>query len=307
MVERKSDGDRVLLITRVLDAPRTSVFEAWTSQERLHAWWGPIGFTTTTREFNFSVGGVWRFVMHGPDGRDYQNRIVFDEIEPPARIAYHHPGGPDAEPVSFSTLVTFAEIGRKTRVELRMAFATAEDCARVEREYGALEGGRQTLARLASTVEPFDPGAEIKHETLVMERTLAASPARVFAAWVDLEARICWSAPSPATRVVYDQAQFHEGGLDISRCGEDDDLKYCAEVRYLEIAPDRRLVFAETVSADGDRLSMALVTIELWPDSAGARMKFTAQIAALPGSDMAAGYRQGWGAAFDNLAKECAR
>ena len=74
---------RSIIGSRVLDAPRALVFSAWTNPKHLAQWWGPNGFTTTTHAYDFRPGGVWRFVMHGPDGRDYQNRITFDEIVPP--------------------------------------------------------------------------------------------------------------------------------------------------------------------------------------------------------------------------------
>ncbi len=45
--------------------------------KHLAQWWGPDGFTITTSSFDFRAGGVWRFVMHGPDGRDYQNRVTY--------------------------------------------------------------------------------------------------------------------------------------------------------------------------------------------------------------------------------------
>src|SRR6478672_9648141 len=68
----------VMIGTRVLDAPRTLVFDMWSDPKHLAQWWGPDGFTTTTSAFDLRPGGVWSFVTHGPDGRDYQNRIVFE-------------------------------------------------------------------------------------------------------------------------------------------------------------------------------------------------------------------------------------
>jgi uncharacterized protein YndB with AHSA1/START domain len=70
--------------TRVFDAPRDLVFEVWTDPKHLSQWWGPNGFTTTTGHFDMRPGGVWRFVMHGPDGRDYQNLITFEEVARPS-------------------------------------------------------------------------------------------------------------------------------------------------------------------------------------------------------------------------------
>src|SRR4249919_3204771 len=102
---------RSIIGTRVLDAPRELVFSVWTDPKHLAQWWGPNGFTTTTHTFDFRPGGIWRFVMHGPDGRDYQNRITFDEIVPLERIVYRHDGADDAEPVQFATTVTFEDLG----------------------------------------------------------------------------------------------------------------------------------------------------------------------------------------------------
>ena len=102
--------------TREFDAPVALVFAAFTDPTHLAQWWGPNGFTTTTSHFEFRPGGVWRFVMHGPDGRDYQNRVTFDAIEANKRIAYHHGGGEeDLEPVSFAQTVTFEDIGQGSR------------------------------------------------------------------------------------------------------------------------------------------------------------------------------------------------
>jgi uncharacterized protein YndB with AHSA1/START domain len=143
------DSDpKVMVGTRLLDAPRQLVWSVWTDPKHLSQWWGPNGFRTTTSAFEFKAGGVWRFVMHGPNGRDYQNRITFDEIVKPERIAYHHGGDDDVEPVQFRTVVTFDDLGAKTRVTLRGVFPSAEERKRVIWEYGADKGLVQTLARL---------------------------------------------------------------------------------------------------------------------------------------------------------------
>jgi uncharacterized protein YndB with AHSA1/START domain len=138
-----------MVVMRVLDAPRELVWTAWTDPKHLAQWWGPDGFTTTTSAYDLRQGGVWRFVMHGPDGRDYQNRITFDEIVKPERIVYHHDGDDDVEPVQFRTTVTFEDLGGKTRLTMRALFPTAAARDRVIKEYGAAEGAVQTLSRLA--------------------------------------------------------------------------------------------------------------------------------------------------------------
>jgi uncharacterized protein YndB with AHSA1/START domain len=144
---------RAIIAVREFDAPRDLVFAAWTDPEHLAQWWGPDGFSTTTKAFEMRAGGVWRFVMHGPNGRDYENRITYDEIVKPERVVYHHGGGDDVEPVQFRTTVTFDYLGKnRTRLTLHATFPSAAERDRVIKDYGADTGAAQTLARLADYV-----------------------------------------------------------------------------------------------------------------------------------------------------------
>lgn len=147
-IDLESDS-RSIIGTRVFDAPRDLVFAAFADPKHLGQWWGPDGFTTTTHAFDFRPGGVWRFVMHGPDGRDYQNRITFDEIVRPERLVYRHNGGDGVEPVRFTQRLTFKDIGSgRTQLVWHGTFPTAEVRARVIKDYGADKGLAQTMARL---------------------------------------------------------------------------------------------------------------------------------------------------------------
>jgi uncharacterized protein YndB with AHSA1/START domain len=139
---------RSIIGTREFDAPRDLAFSAWTDPRHLAQWWGPNGFTTTTHSFDFRAGGTWRFVMHGPDGCDYQNLITFEEVVRPGRIVYSHGGAVDGEPVQFKTTVVFEDLGRRTRIIWRADFPSATKRDRLIKEYGAAEGLVQTMARL---------------------------------------------------------------------------------------------------------------------------------------------------------------
>src|SRR3954447_22872983 len=99
-------ADREIVISRVIDAPRELVFEAFTEVRHLSRWWGPEGFTTTTQSFEFRVGAVWDFVMHAPDGTDYPEWITWTEIDPPERIAMLH-GESRGDPNAFESVLTF--------------------------------------------------------------------------------------------------------------------------------------------------------------------------------------------------------
>jgi uncharacterized protein YndB with AHSA1/START domain len=141
-------GDRELTIARVLDAPRELVWKVWTSQEHIERWWGPKGFTTTTHQMEVKVGGMWRFVMHGPDGRDYQNRIMFREVVEPERLAYEHRGVDESDTVHFTVTVTFEEEGGGTKMTMRSVFPSGAAREHGIRKYGAQDGLTETTDRL---------------------------------------------------------------------------------------------------------------------------------------------------------------
>jgi uncharacterized protein YndB with AHSA1/START domain len=144
--------DREIVLERIVDAPRELVWEAWTRIEHIERWWGPDGFTATTREFDLRPGGVWRFIMHGPDGVDYRNRVVFREIAPQERLTYVNDDEGEGRMPEFLTTVTFEDLGGKaTRVSMRSFFASEAERDRVWEE-GAKEGGPQMLARMAEHV-----------------------------------------------------------------------------------------------------------------------------------------------------------
>jgi uncharacterized protein YndB with AHSA1/START domain len=148
-----SIAEREIVLSRLLDAPRELVFAAWTDPKQIVQWWGPRGFTTTTQEMSVTPGGVWRFVMHGPDGTDYKNKIIFTEVVKPERLVYRHAGEENTEDVKFHVTVTFEAQGRKTLLTMRSLFETAQERDEVVTKYGAIEGGKQTLERLAEHVE----------------------------------------------------------------------------------------------------------------------------------------------------------
>ena len=89
--------------------------------------------------------------MHGPNGVDYPNLQTFEEIVSPERIVYAHGTGIPGEAPKFHVTVTFEDQGGKTLLTMRSLFPTAEARDFVIREVKAIEGGNQTLARLADT------------------------------------------------------------------------------------------------------------------------------------------------------------
>ncbi|MGH7947691.1 MAG: SRPBCC family protein [Candidatus Binataceae bacterium] len=147
--------ERVLVITRVFDAPRSVVFKAWTDPIQVAQWFGPRGFTNPVCELDVRLGGAIRIDLRGPDGMLYPMAGVFQEIVEPERLAFtsgalDEKGNPLFEVL---TTVTFAEQSGKTTLTLHAQVVTATTAAAPRLE--GMEQGwwwNQSLDRLATHV-----------------------------------------------------------------------------------------------------------------------------------------------------------
>lgn len=145
-------ADREIVTSRVINAPRELIFEALGDAENIGKWWGPNGFRTTTYEMTFVRGGIWRYTMHGPDGTDYPNYMVYNEIVPPEFVQWTH-GSHAGDENAFESSITLTDLGGKTLITLRSVFKSVEARNFVVEKVGAIEGAQQTLGRLAQFVE----------------------------------------------------------------------------------------------------------------------------------------------------------
>ena len=136
---------RAIATSRLIEAPRDRVFEAFRDPAQLAQWWGPKGFTNTIYEFDLRPGGNWRFVMHAPKGGDFPNESVFVEVVEPELVVIRHDSTPP-----FELTITFAEEDGKTLVGWRQVFQTNDERDRVAKF--AVEANEQNLDRLAAVV-----------------------------------------------------------------------------------------------------------------------------------------------------------
>lgn len=196
MAERSDINDRELLASRILRAAPATVFEFWTDPANISEWWGPDGFATTTHAMDLRAGGEWLFTMHGPGGQDYKSRVEFLEVTRPSRLVYLHRDRDELEPVRFHATVTFAALGEKTLLTMRMVFESAEDLARTEDAYGASDGLLRTLARFTESLAAHSQTERVvaprSDRELATSRTIGAPPERVFDAFRDPEKLARW-------------------------------------------------------------------------------------------------------------------
>lgn len=159
MTEIETD-ETSLTIRRIFDASRERVWEAWTDPEQVAQWWGPDGFTNTVEKMDVRPGGVWRFVMHGPNGVDHHNEFVYDEVVESERLVYTHPPNEANGLLEFQVTVNFNEYENgKTELTFRMCFESAAERKKLE-EFGGTEAANQTLSHLADHLTEGDNRGE---------------------------------------------------------------------------------------------------------------------------------------------------
>ena len=222
-------SDREIVITRVFDAPRDLVFQTWTDPQHIGSWWGPNGFTTTTHEIDIRPGGVWRFIMHGPDGTDYPNKIVYLEVAKPERLVYDH--GDDGERGYFRVTVTFVEERGKTRLTMRSLFTTAAERDEVVTKYHAIEGGNQTLDRFSEQLTKMQ---------FSISRTFDAPRDLVWKAVTESERLTHWWGPKGFTMLKC-KVDLRPGGEFLYAMRSPDGHEMWGKWVYREIVPPERL------------------------------------------------------------------
>ncbi len=137
--------DREFVRTREVRVPRELVWMALTVPEHQNQWWGPDGFKNEDVKMDFRVGGSWAYVMLAPDGTRFPNHVFFKAISPPTHLFFDHG---DGERIWFETRIDLAETGNGTLITIRQTFPSREALKEVVERYGAIEDGKQHLAKL---------------------------------------------------------------------------------------------------------------------------------------------------------------
>lgn len=249
------DMQRTMNVERIIDAPLSLVYEAWTNQEHIGGWWGPRGFKTTTLEMNVEVGGVWRYIMHGPNGIDYPNRITYITVQPEKLLVYTHGDDIDNDPNAFLGVVEFEALNEKTCVRLSGEFKTVEQYKAVIEQYGALEGGKQNLQRFEEHV--------LAQKGFSISRIFNASQDLLFDVWTDPNHLSKWFAPK-GFQTIYKEANIRKGGRAHYCMKGEDGHSMWGIAEYKELERPYRLVYHQFFSDENGTVQPAPM-IENWP------------------------------------------
>ena len=297
-------GSRELTFTRDFNAPRDLVFRLWTDAEHISNWWGPNGFTTTTYRMDVRPGGLWRFTMHGPDGTDYANSIVYREIVEPEYMTYDHYAGDETAPPHFHATVTFTSTEGKTRVTLNLLFPSEEEF-NIARAHGAIEGGQQTLARFEQQLARSLAAEPVLYD-LSITRVFDAPRALVYEAFSNPEHSKKWMGPRGFTATHFEQ-DARPGGTwraCLHQTGEWGGQTYPDLWQggvFKEIVPPERIVYTFAWEGQGGQSTReTLITLRFTEVEGGrTRMDFhQAFFDSLPERD---GHNTGWNSSFDRL------
>src|ERR1700733_13572037 len=306
--------DRELVFTRVLDAPRELVWKAWTEPEHVSQWWGPRGFTTTIDEMEVKPGGRWRHAMHGPDGTDYPTESVFIEVVKPERIVYSMRGGRKGESGHQSEVTwTFEAQGDKTKVTLRMLFASAAALEQIVKTYGFVEGATQTLDRLGEYLPTMNKkdsyAAGDKEREVVITRVFDAPRELVFKAWTDPKIMKAWYGPKMFTNTVCELDVRVGGAWRIVMRGPDG-AEYPGRGVYREVVKPERLVFTSEATDKDGKVVLAGLATGTFAEEDG-KTKLTLRMRATAMVDYAVAYlggmEAGWSQSLEKLAEELGR
>jgi len=147
--------EKEIEITRVFDAPRELVYQAWTEPQHMTQWWGPGVFTNHSCELDVRPGGAWQIVMRGPDGTDFRCEGIYSEVVAQERLVFTNDAvDQNGKPLLKGfTSVTFADQGSKTKLILKTRAVGLVDFA-PQMLRGMEAGWSQSLDSLAAHLSP---------------------------------------------------------------------------------------------------------------------------------------------------------
>lgn len=187
---RPKNNSNELNLIRVFDAPLKLVWDAWTDPKKAAKWWGPRGFSITTKSKDLRPGGKWIYTMHGPDGVDYPNVTTYFVVEPLKRLEYDH-GANENQKALFRVNVLFSESEGKTTMKMTMTFESPEFAKQMS-GFIKQAGGNSTWDRLGEYLE-----AECHHKNIfLLNRVFEAPIDVVFDMFTNPEHIEKWQPPT---------------------------------------------------------------------------------------------------------------
>jgi uncharacterized protein YndB with AHSA1/START domain len=256
--------NKELTITRIIDAPLSLVWQAWTDEKQLAEWWGPKGFTNPVCEWKAQNNSKIYIEMKAPDGTIYPMNGVFTEVVKNEKLVFTAGALDQDGERLFDILntITFHEENGKTKIHLHFLISNIKPEG--ERHIAGQEmGWNLSLDKLNNYVNQKTDSMK-QEQPLVMERTYNSPVATVWHALTDREAMKQW---------YFDTTGFRpEVGAEFSFTGEKDGIKFLHLCQVKEVIKNKKISYSWRYK---DHEGMSLLTFELFDEGENTRLKLT--------------------------------
>jgi uncharacterized protein YndB with AHSA1/START domain len=298
-----------LRISRTFHAPRTSVFAAWSSAERVKRWFRPETYTVSDAAVDLRVGGAFDVCMRAPDGEEHWTRGVFVEVTPHTRLVI------DMRVVDGSgdplfrayTEVDFSDALGGTQMDIVQTYTFIDPAIAAPMVGGASEGWRTTLDKLEREVVRAQGGVgtgirSVVHATFHLERTYDAPLTRVWSALTDEAAKRKWFGGTDGRwESIERRMDVRVGGREYVKGRWEGGVVSTFDAIYHDVIPNERLVYTYEMHLDDKKISVSLATMELKAGNGKTTLTVTEQGAFLDGYDDAGSREGGTGHLLDAL------
>lgn len=255
-------------LIRVYDAPVKLVWESFTEDKHVTQWWGPRGFTLTTKSKELRPQGQWIYTMHGPDGTDYPNITTYHEVVKNSKLVYDH-GGNEERTSLFKATVTFEVRDNMTVMDMTMAFKTVEAAREIEK-FIIQVGGHSTWDRLGEYLEYQQFGTS----PFMINRSFDAPLETLFKMFTQPVHLAKWLPPTGST-MEYLQSEIAEGATIIYKMSNETSLFY-GKISYQKIDPNKSLKYTQSF-CDAHGIICKPPFEKNWPDRMITTIHFAAE------------------------------
>jgi len=298
-----------LRISRVLHAPRETVFKAWSSADHIKRWFSPEHCSVPEARVEMHVGGPFDVCMLLPTGEKHWIRGTFVEVTPPSRLVIdmNVTSGAGAPLFRCYTEVDFSDALGGTRMDVVQTYTFIDPSMAAPMVAGAQEGWRTTLDKLEKEVVGMQGGAEtgvrsVVHATFHLERTYDAPVARVWKALTDDKAKQKWFGGTAGRWELLERhMDVRVGGSERVKGRWEGGVVSTFDALYHDVVANERLVYSYVMHLDDKKISVSLATMQLKADGGKTTLKVFEQGAFLDGYDDAGSRERGTGHLLDAL------
>jgi uncharacterized protein YndB with AHSA1/START domain len=298
-----------LKLSRVLHAPRETVFKTWSSADHVKRWFSPETFTVSDAKVEMRVGGPFEVCMRSPAGEEHWTRGVFVEVTPHSRLVIdmHATSRTGERLFRAYTEVDFFDALGGTRMDVKQTYTFIVLSIAAPMVAGAPKGWRTTLDKLEKEVVRMQGGAgtgvgSVIHAIFHLERTYDAPVVRVWKALTDKAAKQKWFCGTPGRWELLERdMDVRVGGRERLKGRWEGGVVSTFDATYHDVVPNERLIYSYEMHLDDKKISVSLATLELKSEGANTTLKVCEQGAFLDGYDDAGSRERGTGHLLDAL------